>query len=134
MIKEIKIETDKNTLNKAEVFLNDFRTEYLLELKVNFMNILIAFTEAVNNAINHGNKKDPQKFVNITLEKTPKFLLIQVQDEGNGFVEERLPDPTLPENLLKQSGRGVFLIRKLSDSVEINSDIKGTLIKMRFNL
>lgn len=134
MIKELNINTDNNTLNKAEEFLNDFRAEYLLELKENFMNILIAFTEAVNNAVNHGNKKDPNKNVLIVLEKKTKFFQIQIKDEGKGFIEEHVPDPTLPENLLKQSGRGVFLIRKLSDDVEIISNEKGTVVKMRFKL
>lgn len=134
MIKELNIVTDNNTLNKAEEFLNDFRAEYLLELKDNFMNILIAFTEAVNNAVNHGNKKNPNKNVNILLEKKSKYFQIQIKDEGSGFIEDNLPNPTLPENLLKQSGRGVFLIRKLSDDVEIISDKRGTLVKMRFKI
>lgn len=134
MRKEIIIDTDNNTLLKAEEFLNDFRTEYLIELDNSFMNILIAFTEAVNNAIYHGNKKNPEKKVIITLEKNTQHFIIYVKDEGVGFVESNIPDPTLPENLLKQSGRGVFLIRKLTDEMEIDSTSNGTEVKMGFKL
>ncbi|MCB0701576.1 MAG: ATP-binding protein [Candidatus Kapaibacterium sp.] len=134
MRKEIIIDTDNNTLLKAEEFLNDFRTEYLIELDNSFMNILIAFTEAVNNAIYHGNKKNPEKKVIITLEKNTQYFIIYVKDEGVGFVESNIPDPTLPENLLKQSGRGVFLIRKLTDEMEIDSTSNGTEVKMGFKL
>ena len=114
--------------------MNDFRTEYLIELDNSFMNILIAFTEAVNNAIYHGNKKNPEKKVIITLEKNTQHFIIYVKDEGVGFVESNIPDPTLPENLLKQSGRGVFLIRKLTDEMEIDSTSNGTEVKMGFKL
>lgn len=134
MRKELIIDTDNNTLLKAEEFLNDFRTEYLIELDNSFMHILIAFTEAVNNAIYHGNKKNPEKKVIITLEKNTQYFIIYVKDEGVGFVESNIPDPTLPENLLKQSGRGVFLIRKLTDEMEIDSTSNGTEVKMGFKL
>ncbi len=134
MTKELLISTDNNTLVKAEEFLNDFRSEYLIELDNSFMNILIAFTEAVNNAIYHGNKKDESKKVLIKLEKNSKYFVIYVRDEGNGFIESEVPDPTLPENLLKQSGRGVFLIRKLTDEVDIISTSGGTEVKMGFRL
>jgi len=134
MTKEILIKTDNNTLVKAEEFLNDFRSEYLLENSTGFINILIAFTEAVNNAINHGNRRNSKKNVYIKLEKETKYFLIYVKDEGEGFNEGDVPDPTLPENLLKQSGRGVFLIKKLADSMLINSNNNGTTVKMGFKL
>lgn len=134
MTKELLISTDNNTLVKAEEFLNDFRSEYLIELDNSFMNILIAFTEAINNAIYHGNRKDSTKNVLIRLEKNSKEFIIYVRDEGNGFLESEVPDPTLPENLLKQSGRGVFLIRKLTDDMNIDSTSSGTEVKMGFRL
>lgn len=134
MKKELVIQTDNNTLVRAEEFLNDFRAEYLLEINDSFMNILIAFTEAINNAINHGNKKNSKKNVTVILEKSEKYFNIYVSDEGEGFIENEVPDPTLPENLLKQSGRGVFLIRKLTDSTYIESKNNGTIVKMVFNL
>lgn len=134
MTKDIILSTDKHTLLKAEEFLSDFRSEYLVELEDRFMNLLIAYTEAVNNAIIHGNKQNPYKNVYIELEKTTNRLRVTVKDEGEGFAESKIPDPTLSENLLKQSGRGVFLIKKLSDEVRINFESKGTKIDMIFFL
>lgn len=134
MIKNITLTTDKDTLIRAEEFLSDFRSEYLLEFEERFMNLLIAYTEAVNNAVIHGNQQNPYKNVFIELEKTKNELRISVADEGNGFSESNVPDPTLSENLLKQSGRGVFLIKKLTDEVRFNSQESGTRIDMVFYL
>lgn len=134
MIKNITLTTDKDTLVRAEEFLSDFRSEYLLEFEERFMNLLIAYTEAVNNAVIHGNQQNPYKNVFIELEKTKNELRITVADEGNGFSESKVPDPTLSENLLKQSGRGVFLIKKLTDDVKFNTQDSGTRIDMVFYL
>ncbi|MFN3194876.1 MAG: ATP-binding protein [Chlorobiota bacterium] len=134
MIKSITLTTDKDTLIKAEEFLSDFRSEYLLEFEERFMNLLIAYTEAVNNAVIHGNQQNPYKNVFIELEKSKNKLRITVADEGSGFSESKVPDPTLSENLLKQSGRGVFLIKKLTDEVSFKSQISGTKIDMIFYL
>jgi serine/threonine-protein kinase RsbW len=80
-------------------------------------NILLSVTEAVNNAIQHGNKYDLTKVVEITFYKTDKMLTFSVKDEGNGFDYNHLKDPTDPENLESPHGRGVFLMKNLSDSV-----------------
>jgi serine/threonine-protein kinase RsbW len=80
-------------------------------------NILLSVTEAVNNAIQHGNKYDLTKVVEITFYKTDKILTFSVKDEGNGFDYNHLKDPTDPENLESPHGRGVFLMKNLSDSV-----------------
>lgn len=78
--------------------------------------LLIAMTEAVNNAIVHGNKLDPSKQVSVTFdivnETNMRFI---IEDEGPGFDFNNLPDPTAPENIEKPHGRGVFLMRQLAD-------------------
>lgn len=79
--------------------------------------IAITASEAVNNAIVHGNKLDPSKSVKITFYRGDKFLRLIVQDEGSGFVLESVPDPRNEENLLKTSGRGLLIIRHLMDRV-----------------
>jgi serine/threonine-protein kinase RsbW len=79
--------------------------------------IAITASEAVNNAIVHGNKLDPSKNVKITFYRGDKFLRLIVQDEGSGFVLESVPDPRNEENLLKTSGRGLLIIRHLMDRV-----------------
>jgi serine/threonine-protein kinase RsbW len=80
-------------------------------------NILIAVTEAVNNAIYHGNQANPQKNIDISFKTLPNFISFIVKDEGPGFDYSNLPDPTNPENIEKPHGRGVFLMRNLADAV-----------------
>lgn len=81
-------------------------------------NILIAVTEAVNNAIIHGNKSQVEVKVKISVEHQEKELVFTIKDQGKGFDFENLPDPTAPENLEKPDGRGIFLMKNLSDKVE----------------
>jgi serine/threonine-protein kinase RsbW len=95
-------------------------------------NIMVAVTEAVNNAILHGNQKDPKKLVDLTLKLEEKELTFIVKDEGPGFDFEDLPDPTSPENLEKIGGRGIFLISALADEVEFQDE--GATIEMKFKV
>jgi serine/threonine-protein kinase RsbW len=74
--------------------------------------------ESVTNAIQHGNKMDESKRVEISFEVAPDHLDISVRDEGTGFPIDQLPNPLDPENLLKPSGRGIFYIRSFMDEVE----------------
>lgn len=83
-----------------------------------FGNVLIAVSEAVNNAIAHGNKNNPDLNVTISVLNDPASFCIQVKDQGVGFEFDALPDPTAPENIFKESGRGVFLMKNLADEVE----------------
>lgn len=94
-------------------------------------NILIAMTEAVNNAITHGNKQDPEKMVRVKFVEDDDVLKFVVEDEGPGFDYENLPDPTSPENLEKPNGRGVFLMSKLADDIEF--DETGAVVELSFN-
>ena len=94
-------------------------------------NILIAVTEAVNNAIYHGNKNNPDKFVNIGFQNSEKQLIFSVTDEGQGFDFLGLPDPTDPKNIDKPSGRGVFLMKNLADSIQFEQN--GKTVKLAFN-
>ena len=95
-------------------------------------NILIALTEAVNNAIHHGNRLDPAKSVTLGYEVKGDKIIFIVQDQGPGFDYDHLPDPTDPENIEKPHGRGVFLMRALADSVEFNDN--GATVAMAFSL
>ena len=94
-------------------------------------NILIALTEAVNNAIYHGNKQDPDKKVHIRYEADSDAFKFIIEDEGPGFDFENVPDPTSPENIEKPNGRGVFLMRHLSDEISFDDD--GRVVEMHFN-
>jgi serine/threonine-protein kinase RsbW len=81
--------------------------------------------ESVTNAIQHGNRLDQTKKVDIRFEVSPEQLEIYVVDQGSGFNVEALPSPLDPENLLKPSGRGIFYIRSFMDSVEFRQQAGG---------
>lgn len=94
-------------------------------------NILIAVTEAVNNAIYHGNKNDPGKIVYIVFERSGKELSFNIKDEGEGFDYQNLPDPTDPAHLDKVNGRGVFLMKNLSDKIDFFNN--GNEVRLSFH-
>ena len=84
--------------------------------------LAIAVTEAVNNAIIHGNGQDKRKRVHIRFSFEEKSLHVSIRDQGKGFNPEKISDPLAPENLLKESGRGVFILSTLMDDVKFAFD------------
>jgi serine/threonine-protein kinase RsbW len=86
----------------------------------------IVTTELVNNAIHHGNKNDPTKKVFISFTVDENQLELRIKDQGNGFNPDALKDPLAPENLMNESGRGIFLIRALMDSLDFEFSDSGT--------
>jgi serine/threonine-protein kinase RsbW len=94
------------------------------------MQIAMAVREGVVNAVLHGNAYDPEKKVDLEFERTAKDLVITIRDQGKGLDLGKIPDPLAPENLLKTSGRGIFLIRSFMDVVEIHPSKTGTEIKL----
>ncbi len=95
-------------------------------------NMLIALTEAVNNAIVHGNRLDEAKEVSVRYEREGKSLRFFITDEGPGFDYDHLPDPTAPENREKPNGRGVFLMRNLADDCAFEED--GRIVQLDFEV
>jgi serine/threonine-protein kinase RsbW len=93
-------------------------------------NVLIAVTEAVNNAISHGSQQDKSLNVAVYVADATESFCFSVKDEGQGFDYHNLPDPTAPENILKENGRGIFLMKNLSDEVEYNE--KGNQVSLYF--
>ncbi|MCX7605796.1 MAG: ATP-binding protein [Bacteroidia bacterium] len=99
---------------------------------------IVAVTEALSNAILHGNRQDPQKQVRIRFRYVSSSirpggkLLVEVRDEGTGFDPSSLPDPTEEDNLLRESGRGIFLMRNLADGIEFKEG--GRCVELRFDL
>jgi len=88
--------------------------------------LAIAVTEAVNNAILHGNQQDKDKSVTIKFSFEQNKLICTIKDEGKGFSPDNVSDPLAPENLLKESGRGIFILSSLMDDVRFNFSEKGT--------
>ena len=93
-------------------------------------NISIGVTEVVNNAIIHGNKNDKDKKVVITFKLVENELLIFVSDEGDGFDPDKIANPLEPENLLKEHGRGIFILKAVMDKVDFEFSKKGTTVIM----
>ncbi len=97
-------------------------------------NIAMAVREAVVNAVLHGNAYDTNKHVLVSFETTADDLLVKVADQGAGLDPDTIPDPLAPENILRGSGRGIFLIRAFMDEVNFRQTHPGTeltLIKHR---
>jgi serine/threonine-protein kinase RsbW len=94
------------------------------------MRIAMAVREAAVNAVLHGNAYDPGKKVKLDFERTGHDLVITIIDQGKGLDLNKIPDPLAPENLLKTSGRGIFLIRSFMDEVHIRPSHTGTEIKL----
>jgi len=88
--------------------------------------------EAVRNAITHGNNCDKALNVLVNYWFEGDDLVIEVEDEGKGFDPDKVPDPTVGENLMKGGGRGVYLIRKLVDKMELSD--KGNKVKLTKHL
>lgn len=88
--------------------------------------LTMAVREAVVNAVLHGNDYDPSKQITASFENTGKSLVISIADEGKGLDPDTLPDPLAPENLLRGTGRGIFLIRSFMDEVHFRQLHPGT--------
>ncbi len=97
-------------------------------------NLLVSASEAVNNAMVHGNKNDPAKKVMLDVDYRNKEITLVVGDEGDGFSPKNLPDPLLPENLLKPSGRGIHIMKSLMDSVVFEFTRHGTRTVMKLKV
>ena len=116
-------------ITEVEGLINELCEEFHVD-ETHYGEILIAMTEAVNNAIVHGNKLDTNKMVNIQVSVDGPVLEFKISDEGPGFDFENIPDPTSPENIEKPNGRGVFLMRQLADTCEFEE--LGRIAIMRF--
>jgi serine/threonine-protein kinase RsbW len=130
-VKNISIEIPSlsENIRIIESFIDNAKEKYLLDDDI-YGNIMIAVTEAVNNAIRHGNKDNSAKNVSISLSLDDGMIKFKIQDEGTGFDFHKLPDPTSPENIAKPGGRGIFLMKHLSDEVDFKEN--GKVVELSF--
>lgn len=127
IIEQLVIPSSLDEIGKVEALVD----KICAELGVNedfYGNVLIAVTEAVNNAIQHGNVGVVGAEVVVNVGHSDKEFVFIIKDMGRGFDYENLPDPTSPENILKENGRGIFLMKNLSDLVEFEDQGKCVLI------
>ncbi len=129
--KELVLDSSFEEVEKIEPFLG--RLQKWAEFgDEDFARIMLTLSEAATNAIVHGNREDPDKKVKIVATLDNSTLEISVKDEGEGFSPDQIPDPLQKENLLKEGGRGVYLIQQYADKVTFSE--KGTKLTMVFNL
>jgi serine/threonine-protein kinase RsbW len=126
---KIQIPSLAENIRIIESFIDNAKDKFRLDDDI-YGNIMIAVTESVNNAIKHGNKSNKSKNVLLTLSLNDSILKFVVEDEGEGFDYNNLPDPTAPENIDKPSGRGIFLMRHLSDEVHFRAN--GKVVELHF--
>ena len=117
--------------------VNDFIFDILKPLSIGeeiLSNLDLAISEALANAMVHGNKLDPKKVVKVSLNIFPKKLVISIKDNGRGFDPTNVPDPTKPENILKDSGRGIHIMRSFIEEVVYNFSDHGTELVLSISL
>ena len=127
----LELNSQPDSLGAVERLIDEVRTKYNIS-EDTFGNMLVAITEAVTNAIYHGNKGDASKKVSVKYALSNHRLSFTISDQGKGFDFYNLPDPTAPENLEKECGRGIFLMKHLTDQL-IFSD-NGRVVELNFKL
>jgi serine/threonine-protein kinase RsbW len=123
------LDSTLDTVDNAEQQATRIATE-LGFAEDEIMQISMAVREGAVNAVLHGNAYAPDKKVILAFERTAQDLVITIRDQGCGIDLSRIPNPLAPENLLKTSGRGIFLMRSFMDAVEIRPSQTGTEVKL----
>ena len=102
--------------------------DYARRLNLNFR---VGLTEALSNAMLYGNGSDPQKRVRVEVDIRVEEVEVRVTDQGVGFDPSKVPDPTLPDNITKSGGRGIFLMKALMDEVQFNDQGNSVTLVLR---
>lgn len=125
------IKSDIKNISLVENLIDDLVEKHEVDSDL-YGKVLLAVVEGVNNAILHGNKSNKEKDVIIDYDLNPEKIQFNILDQGQGFNYKNLPDPTLPENLERVSGRGIFLMRHLADEIQFNE--LGNEVRLTFNV
>lgn len=131
--KNLILSSEFEEMNKLESFVDELEKWAGLN-EEDSSRIMLTLSEAVNNAIMHGNQSNPEKEVVIhtTLDRDQHILQISVEDEGEGFNPEEIPDPLKDENLMNEGGRGIYLIKQYADDIEFSQN--GTKVTITYQL
>ncbi len=130
-VEKIVIESDTKNISLVEKLIDDICNQFDIHADV-YGKLLLAIVEGVNNAIVHGNKLDIDKKVYVEYLITDSIIQFTITDEGDGFNYKDIPDPTLPENIEKTHGRGIFLMNHLADKIDFENN--GSKVILSFNL
>lgn len=129
--KTLRLQSVPSSLNQLEILIDEVCDKY--NLNHNYVGcITVALTEAFQNALEHGNKNNPEKFITINFEKNAGGLYFSVKDEGNGFNHQDIPDTKDDGKEKVFPGRGIFLIKSLSD--DVNYIGKGNEVAIGFKI
>ncbi|SIO05320.1 ATP-binding protein [Algoriphagus halophilus] len=133
-MKSIKISIPSliENIKIIESFIDNARENFDINDDI-YGNIMISVTECISNAIIHGNQHDKNKLVHLELFMEDELLRFVIEDEGPGFDLTELKDPTEPENIEKPGGRGIFLIKHLSDEVKFEEEGRKTILSFYMN-
>jgi serine/threonine-protein kinase RsbW len=129
-IYELTLESDIREVKRVEKLVQTMSKEHRFD-KHFIYDLMVVITEATNNAILHGNALDTTKHAYLRCEIADADLIIDVWDEGNGFNPDTLPNPLAEENLMKPSGRGVFLMKQYATELKYVFSERGTTLSMR---
>lgn len=125
----MSMSSNPKLIHRVEKFLQRVNKAAHLD-EIQFNKVLVSTTEAVNNSIFHGNKSDPRKKVFLTCELSRERMILKVRDSGKGFDPEKIGSPLNNSNLLRSSGRGIFLMKTLMDKVEFHFAKEGTEVTL----
>ena len=126
-----QLESNQDSFNTIEGDLRNLIKPFNLNQE-KFGEILVSLTEAITNAVRHGNKFDASKHVAVEFVGDESRLYFRVSDEGSGFDYDAVPDPTAPENILTCGGRGVHIMKALAD--ELNYSDSGRTVELEFDI
>ena len=127
---EVWIPSDVGYIERVVEMVRRQVAEMSFDTRHVMLNVPVALTEALSNAILRGNGEDPRKHVHVRVVVSARQLVMEVRDEGRGFDIDRCTrDPTLPDNVEREDGRGLFLMRSLMDSVE-RYDEEGNVVRL----
>ncbi len=129
--KKFTLSSCPSQIQKLEQFIARLTCDCTLK-KAKHPDILVSLTEAVNNAIIHGNNQDKSKLVNIHYKETSSALTFFISDQGKGFDPREIKDPTKPEYIGECGGRGVYIMQALSDRLAYHDN--GRTVELQFNI
>lgn len=128
---KLKLKSTPCQVDCIETYVDSIMNKAKFNQEV-YDNILISLTEAVNNAIIHGNENDESKFVRVNCVEIAKEIIIRISDEGRGFNPHDVADPTLPHNIECCGGRGVHIMKQLADKIKFLDS--GRTVEMHFKI